>query len=87
MISAHQHLCVDNQVNAEDEHSEAGVDGVHDTVAWEEDANEADHRKDKQHAEHKTVGKCEINFCLESEQGQTENECCSDKKSSEGDAG
>ena len=60
MVTPHHHLSVDDEVNREDDGSDASVDNLQDSVVRNEDHDEAANEKDKEDAEHCTPAGSEV---------------------------
>ena len=60
MRSAHHHLGVNNEVNREDDGSDAGVDNLENSVVRDEDHDEATDQEHKEDAEHYTPARSEV---------------------------
>ena len=60
MRSAHHHLGVNDEVNREDNCSDARVDNLKDSVVRNEDHDEAADEKYKEDAEHDTPARSEV---------------------------
>ena len=60
MRSAHHHLGVDNEVNRENDGSDARVDNLENSVVRDEDHDEAADEEHKEDAEHDTPARSEV---------------------------
>ena len=60
MRSAHHHLSVNDEVNREDDCSDASVDNLEDSVVRDEDHDEATDEEHEEDAEHDTPARSEV---------------------------
>ena len=60
MRSAHHHLGVNDEVNREDDCSDASVDNLEDSVVGDEDHDEATDEEHEEDAKHDTPARSEV---------------------------